>query len=155
MARVVLLTGSNRGEKRALLESAKRYIAAEVGEIVQESQVYESEPWGFSDPECFLNQALVAETGLEPLDVLDRIQAIEARLGRRRGGEEQKEAEERKYEARPIDIDILFYDDRIIENDRLTVPHPLIPVREFALKPLREILGDFVHPVFGKPIREM
>lgn len=154
MARVVLLTGSNEGDKRRLLEQARASVAARVGEIVDESAVYESEPWGFSADETFLNQVLVAETRLEPLAVLDEVQAIERELGRVRRNAVRTD-EKRVYESRPIDIDILFYDREIIDSARLTVPHPLIAQREFVLIPLREVMPDYIHPVLQKAIKDL
>jgi 2-amino-4-hydroxy-6-hydroxymethyldihydropteridine diphosphokinase len=149
MARVVILTGSNRGDKALALARAAEALEERVGTIVRRSAVHESAPWGFSDPESFLNQVLILETNLQPLEVLDRTQAIEKALGRvskhGRGG----------YEPRPIDLDILFYDDLCLTTERLTVPHPLIAERQFVLVPLREVMGDFIHPVYGKPIREL
>jgi 2-amino-4-hydroxy-6-hydroxymethyldihydropteridine diphosphokinase len=152
MARVVILTGSNRGEKAALLARAAEQVGERVGPIVRRSGVYESEPWGFSDPESFLNQVLVSETNLEPLEVLDRTQSIEKALGRVRKPDPPHAP---RYASRPIDIDLLFYDDLRLCSDRLTLPHPLIAEREFVLAPLREVMGDFIHPVYGKPIREL
>ncbi len=191
MARVVILSGSNRGDKALALARAAEALEKRVGPIVRRSAVYESEPWGFSDPENFLNQVLVIETLLEPIPLLDEIQAIEKALGRmRKRGRgvlgtvaprglcspahidpengrvsdpenkcisdlERGRGDVGTYESRPIDIDILFYDDLCLSTERLTVPHPLIAEREFVLVPLREVLGDFIHPVCGKPIREL
>jgi 2-amino-4-hydroxy-6-hydroxymethyldihydropteridine diphosphokinase len=173
MARVVILTGSNRGEKAALLARAAGQIEERVGPVVRRSGVYESAPWGFSDPESFLNQVLIVETGLKPIPLLDELQSIEEVLGRvRKSGrgvlkeglcpptdldtESQGVCDsKRTYVSRPIDIDILFYDDLRLCSDRLTLPHPLIAEREFVLTPLREVMGDFIHPVYGKPIREL
>lgn len=154
MARTVILTGSDRGDKAAALAAAAEALATRVGTIVRRSQVYESEPWGFTDPETFLNQALIIETDLEPLEVLDHAQAIEQELGRVRTAHLSGMAE-RTYASRPIDIDILFYDDLRLDGERLTVPHPRIAEREFVLAPLREVMPDYVHPALGKPIREL
>ena len=154
MPRVILLTGSNRGNRAALLDKARQQIARRVGRVVQVSAVHESEPWGFSDTQHFLNQAIAVETAREPIALLDEIQAIEKELGRIRE-KPMKPGEKRHYEPRPIDIDILFYDDIIMNSERLTIPHPLIRQREFVLVPLREIAPDLIHPVYGKAIREL
>ena len=148
------MTGSNRGDRAGLLEEARRRIGLRVGAVTQASAVYESEPWGFSDDRLFLNQALAVETELEPTAVLDAVQAIERELGRRRETTPESGGE-RVYESRPIDIDILFYDDLILRTERLTIPHPLIREREFVLAPLREIMPDYLHPVYRKPVREL
>ncbi len=136
-ARAILLTGSNRGDRAALLEQARRLIEARVGPVVRASSVHESEPWGFEDPQSFLNQALIVETTLSPIALLDELQAIERELGRVRN-----DGKREGYAPRPIDIDILFYDDLVLDSERLTLPHPLIGEREFVLTPLREIAPD-------------
>lgn len=154
MPRTILLTGSNRGDRTVLLTEARQRIDRCVGAVVQASAVHESEPWGFEDTQNFLNQALVIETKLDPIALLDELQTIEQELGRVRGTQ-GKPGEKRAYESRPIDIDILFYDDLILSSERLTIPHPLIREREFVLVPLREIVPEWVHPVYGKAIREL
>lgn len=156
MAKVVLLTGTNLGNKTRNLESAQAGIASSVGTILRKSRVYESEPWGFESEECFLNQAFIVDTQLLPLEVLDRTQALEEALGRIRPlAPAQSPQGERIYESRLIDIDLLFYNDLILKSERLTIPHPLICQREFVLAPLREIMPGFIHPENGKRIDEL
>lgn len=156
MHRVVLLTGTNLGDKALHIRRAADRIGDEVGHVVLSSRVYESEPWGFDSTDAFLNQVLVVETELSPLAVLDCIQQIETSMGRiRTESRSSVGGETKNYESRTMDIDILFYDDSVIGSDRLTVPHPLICEREFVLTPLREILGDFIHPVIQKKISEL
>ncbi len=148
MARVVLLTGGNLGPVAENLEAASRAIAREVGPIVNRSSVRESEAWGFEAKERFLNQVLVVDTEWEPLEVLRRCQHIEECFGRvRHPGQ--------GYASRTMDIDILFYDRRIIDTSELRIPHPLIGERDFVLAPLEEVMGDFIHPVSGRTIRQM
>lgn len=148
MARVVLLTGGNLGPVAENLEAASRAVAQEVGPIVGRSSVRESEAWGFEAKERFLNQVLVVDTELKPQEVLRRCQRIEQRFGRvRRPGQ--------GYASRTMDIDILFYDRRIIDTPELRIPHPLIGERDFVLAPLEEVMGDFIHPVSGCTIRQM
>ncbi len=154
MAKAVLLTGCNLGDKRHNLKEARRRIALHVGPVLLQSAVYESEPWGFESPDTFLNQVLVCETTLAPLKLLAAIQEIETALGRIRP-DGPVPAGEKHYASRTMDIDILFYDDLILESEKLMVPHPLICSREFVLIPLKEILGDFVHPVIRKKIKEL
>lgn len=151
MARAVLITGGNDGDVRANLAAAAEMIAARVGEIVLRSSVRESEPWGEMEhgTRAFLNQVLVVETALGPFELLDAVQGIETELGR------QRVKGTHRYASRTMDIDILFYDDRVIECERLTIPHPLIAVREFVLAPLCEVLPEIVHPVSGKTAMEM
>ena len=148
MARVVLLTGGNLGPVAENLEAASRAVAQEVGPIVGRSSVRESEAWGFEAKERFLNQVLVVDTELEPQEVLGRCQHIEQRFGRvRHPGQ--------GYASRTMDIDILFYDRRIIDTPELRIPHPLIGERDFVLAPLEEVMGDFIHPVSGRTISQM
>jgi len=153
MARAVLLTGSNMGNKKDLLDRACTLISEQVGTVVCESQIYESEPWGFLSDDTFLNQALIVETKLNPLDLLNTVQSIEEELGRIR--KKTMINNQRIYESRRIDIDILFYDDLILNEERLTIPHPLLAERQFVLVPLKEILPNYIHPVLRKPVREL
>lgn len=155
MAQVTILLGSNRGEREVVLARAREEIAAKLGPIARQSEVHESEPWGFTDPQAFLNQVLVVETALPPLQVLDALLKIENELGRVRGEAKTNEKGERVYASRPIDLDILFYDDLVLNSERLTIPHRLIAKREFVLKPLREVMGDFVHPVLKKAVKDL
>ena len=142
MARVVLLTGGNSGDVKRTLQAAQQLVNAKVGAVLRCSHRYETKPWGFDADGVFSNQALEVSTDLLPLEVLDAVQAIERELGRNRA-------------SRPIDIDILFYDDEVIDSERLTVPHPLMGEREFALVPLCEIMRQRRHPVTGRTVGEM
>lgn len=140
--------GSNLGNRRALIEKAVSLVAERVGRVSALSSFYESEPWGFVSDNTFLNAAAAVETELEPLEVLGRIKEIERELGR------VKKTSER-YEDRPVDIDILFYGDAVINLPELTVPHPLMLMRRFVMEPLAEIAPGFVHPVAGKSVAEL
>ena len=110
--------------------------------LVERSSAYITEPWGFEADEWFLNELLVVETDLEPDDLMDRLLEIETELGRVRHPEIPG------YQSRAIDLDILYYGDRVIDTEKVTIPHPLLHLREFALKPLCEVIPDFIHPVF-------
>lgn len=156
MARVVLLTGGNTGDVKRTLQAAQQLINARVGAVLRCSHRYESEPWGFDAGERFSNQALEVSTDLLPLEVLDAVQEIERELGRNRAAEAVEKARTGvAYTSRPIDIDIIFYDDEVIDGERLTVPHPLLAGREFALAPLCEIMRAHRHPVTGLTVGEM
>lgn len=156
MARVVLLTGGNTGDVKRNLQTAQQLINARVGAVLRCSHRYESAPWGFEAGSRFSNQALEVSTDLTPLEVLDAVQAIEQELGRNRAAESVEKARTGViYTSRPIDIDILFYDDEVIDSERLTVPHPLLAEREFALLPLCEIMRARRHPVSGLTVGEM
>ena len=145
--RAVLLLGSNQGDKARNLEEAIQLIVVNIGNVVLRSSVYETEPWGFESRDAFLNQALVVDTGLEPAKVMEAILGIEKQMGRERIVN--------IYSSRLIDIDILFYDQQIIEGPDLMVPHPLMQSRKFVLAPLNEIIPEFKHPVSGKKISQM
>ena len=156
MARVVLLTGGNTGDVKRTLQAAQQLINARVGAVLRCSHRYESKPWGFDAEQHFSNQALEVSTDLQPLEVLEAVQAIEQELGRNRAAEAvEKASSGAVYCSRPIDIDIIFYDDEVIGDERLTVPHPLLAEREFALTPLCEIMRQRRHPVTGATVGEM
>ena len=155
MARAVLITGGNVGNAEATLAEAAQLIAAEVGAIECASRIYRTKAWGF-EAEDFRNQVLVVESGLEPMEMLATVNDIERRLGRDREREQdEKSATGARYASRSIDIDILFYDDLVVESERLTLPHPRIAEREFVLEPLSEVAAEWRHPVSGKRVEEM
>lgn len=133
-----LLLGANLGNRAATLAAARRLISARIGVIHRQSALYETAAWGLTDQPAFLNQVLAVTTELPPHDVLTHAQAIEAELGRVR---------RERWGARVIDIDLLYDNDRILQTDRLTLPHPYLHQRRFTLVPLAEIAPDFVHPV--------
>lgn len=111
--------------------------------LVERSSAYTTEPWGFEAEEWFLNELLVVETELEPDDLMDALMGIEADLGRVR------HPEQKGYCSRTVDLDILYYGDRIINTAKVSAPHPLLHLRKFALEPLCEVIPDFLHPVFN------
>jgi len=147
MNRVVLLTGGNLDDRIKILQDAKKAIEMHVGCISNASPIVESEAWGFESEQDFLNQVIVADTNLSPIEVLNRIQKIEIDLGRVRKTEQ--------WVSRSIDIDILFYNDDIIESDRLTIPHKHIQDRRFTLYALNQIMAAYQHPVFKKSIEQL
>ena len=156
MARVVLLAGGNLGDVKSRLQRAQKHVNERVGAVLRCSHRYESEPWGFAAAGRFSNQAMEISTDLAPEEVLDAVQAIEAELGRDRAAEQREKARSgAAYVSRPIDIDILFYDDLVLASERLTLPHPLLAEREFALVPLCEIMRSRRHPVSGRTMGEL
>lgn len=155
MASVVLITGGNVGDAEQTLGEAARLINAEIGRVVRHSRIYRTKAWGF-EAEDFRNQVLVVESELEPMQVLDVVNDIERRLGRDRAVEQmEKSATGARYASRSIDIDILFYDDLVVESERLTLPHPRIAEREFVLEPLTEVAARWRHPVSGVSVQQM
>jgi len=143
-----LLLGSNLGNRLVYQRLAIAKIATEVGEILQISPVFETEPWHFEAEANFLNCALEVFTLKTPAEILKCTQEIEQQLGR------QKPAAQ-GYFSREIDIDILFFDDEVLVQKNLEIPHPRIAERRFALEPLCCIAPQKVHPVFKKNISEL
>lgn len=149
MREIFLLTGSNRGDRQEMILRASVLIAEKAGSVLKTSSILETPPWGFTDPVAFLNQALEIETDLPPTQLLSTLHDIETLLGRTRS------AQSSGYASRTMDIDILFYGQKIIQTKTLTIPHPRLHERYFALKPLTEIAPGFVHPVLGKTISQL
>lgn len=142
---VVLGLGGNQGEREKLLSSAIERIKERV-KVLKVSSVYETEAWGGVAKGNFLNLVVLISTEFSPLEVLELVQGIEKDLGRTR---------EQPWGDRAMDIDILFFGDEVIENDRLSVPHPFLADRKFVLVPLLEILPEKKHPITGKTPGEM
>jgi 2-amino-4-hydroxy-6-hydroxymethyldihydropteridine diphosphokinase len=142
-----LLLGSNRGDRIQMLMQAAVLIEKNIGKIISSSLVYETAPWGFEDETYFLNQVHCVQTQLTPVDLMAALLRIESAIGRKRQGN--------NYTSRLIDIDILFYDDHIVDHEHLTIPHPRLHQRRFALTPLSEIAPDFIHPILGITIRDL
>lgn len=139
MHQLFLGTGGNLGNKQVNFDKVYKHIQNELGTILKCSSVYESTPWGFDSNNLFWNQVLWVETLLSPIEILNRIAKIEAKFGRKRTGE--------VYTSREMDIDILYFDDLVLDTETLTIPHPQIANRLFVLIPLAEIAPDLVHPV--------
>jgi 2-amino-4-hydroxy-6-hydroxymethyldihydropteridine diphosphokinase len=141
-----LLIGGNEGDRRVRLATAREEIMAEDGQILLASSLYETAAWGRTDQPDFLNQALKVSTNRTAPAWLLTLLGIEEKMGRRRL---------EKYGPRSIDIDILFFNNSIIQLPQLTIPHPEIRNRRFALAPLEEIAPFLMHPVLGRTIREL
>ena len=134
MHRVFLGLGSNLGRRRTLLKRAIQQIGERVGEVVRQSSFIETEPWGFESKHKFLNGVILCDTDKSPREVLALTQQIERDMGRT-----NKSLSSKKYSDRPIDIDILLYDDLTIDEPDLKIPHPLMEQRDFVMIPLKEI----------------
>ncbi|MDY6799754.1 MAG: 2-amino-4-hydroxy-6-hydroxymethyldihydropteridine diphosphokinase [Bacteroidota bacterium] len=144
MKKVILLCGGNKGNRDYYMDTARQMIEQAIGKILQVSAIYESAPWGFQAEQNFYNQIVVVKTKLAPLAILKKIWEIEKKLGRIRVGNQ--------YSSRTIDIDILFYEQEIIDTPDLVVPHPQLHLRRFTLAPLAEILPDWIHPGFNQSV---
>lgn len=149
MAKLYLALGSNQGDCKALLDAARAACDASLGRVTGCSDYIETAPWGFSSPHPFLNAVLELETELSPLAVLELTQEIERQLGR------QTKSSTAGYQDRPIDLDLLLYDDLVLETPRLTLPHPLMHLRDFVLDPLQQLAPTLRHPVLGLSIAEL
>ena len=136
MIRVFLGIGTNLGDRERNLQAALAILSQKMV-ILKESSIYQTAPWGYLDQPAFLNQVIEAQTDLSPLNLLGFLKDTEKALGRQANF---------RYGPRLIDLDILFYGNRIIQTPRLQIPHPRIAQRAFVLVPLAEIAPDFVHP---------
>lgn len=147
MNNAYLLIGGNVGDRQENLRQAVNAIDTSCGgQVVQQSAIYETAAWGKTDQQAFLNQALLLSTAFTPLHLLQQILQTEVLLGRVR---------QERYGPRIIDIDILFFNDAIINEPALTIPHPEVQNRRFALVPLQEIAPGLVHPVLKKSIDQL
>lgn len=145
--KVYLLLGSNLGDREQLIKDAIKQIANEIGEVLIRSSIYETEAWGNEDQPSFLNIALGVETKLTPTEVLNKALEIELELGRVR---------HEKWGSRLIDIDLIFYDDIVLDmGAELQIPHPQMQYRKFVLEPLAEIAPHYMHPVLKMTVREV
>lgn len=140
---VYLLTGSNLNNPPEQLGVAKKIIENKLGRILDASSVYQTAPWGKKDQFSFFNQVVKIQTLLNPVDLMLEILLIEKEMGRKR---------EEPWGPRVIDIDILFFDNRVVNEHNVVIPHPLLHERRFTLVPLHEIAPEMVHPVLKKKI---
>ena len=144
---IYLAVGSNLGDRKKNIEAAEQKLKKNPKvKFLRASPIYETEPVGGSPQEKYLNAVWEIETGLSPNELLRELLSIEESLGRKR---------EIKNGPRTIDLDILFYNDLIMNGDHLTIPHPRLRDRWFVLKPLWDLRSDLVHPVFGKSVCEL
>jgi 2-amino-4-hydroxy-6-hydroxymethyldihydropteridine diphosphokinase len=146
MNKVFLLIGGNMGDRLQNLHQAIAQLSAAVGPVIQQSAVYETAAWGKTDQAAFLNQALLLDTSLSPGELITAVLLVEERMGRHRT---------EKFGPRVIDIDIMFYNEEVIDEPHLTIPHPQLQNRRFALVPLNEIAPKLVHPVLNKTLEEL
>lgn len=139
--------GSNIGDKKDYIIKAELEISKIFNtKVLKSSSLYKTEPWGIKNQDFFLNSVLEIKTSLNPYELLSELKRIELVLGRKK---------REKWFEREIDIDLLFYNDFILEIEELKIPHPEISNRNFVLVPLCELNPDFVHPVFKKTMKEL
>lgn len=143
---IFILLGSNLGDRNSNLAEAKGLIGQQIGSLVHQSSIYETAAWGKTDQPSFYNQVIQISSSLSPQKLINKTQKIEKELGRVR---------KEKWGERIIDIDLLYFNQFIINELKLQVPHPGIPDRRFTLIPLDEIATDFVHPQLQKTNKQL
>jgi len=149
MNKVYLALGTNLGNKPANLLRAMGYIAEETGIFSAISSVYETKPQGYESENDFLNMLVCVETSLPPTEILRITQSIEKKMGR------LEKTKNSSYRDRIIDIDLIAYNDLILQTENLQLPHPQFHRRRFVLEPFNEIAPDYVHPVLRKKVKEL
>lgn len=142
---IFLAIGTNLGDRLANLRAALHSLPPDV-ELVAVSRIYETPPWGFTDQPAFLNMVIHAWTRLSPESLLSKLKQAEVQIGREPGF---------RWGPRLIDLDILFYDELILDSPPLVIPHKRLHERAFVLVPLADVAAEFVHPVFGKTVRAL
>lgn len=146
MNTVFLIIGGNIGNRKKNLQTASSMIEEQIGRIIKKSKIYETEAWGITDQAAFYNRVLQIKTPFFAEEIMQKILLIEKQMGRVRTI---------KNAARIIDIDILFFNNDIINEPNLTIPHIEISNRRFVLMPLNELAPGMIHPVFKKSIAEL
>ncbi len=148
MNHIFLSLGSNIGNRLMNLDNAVDILSSSGVHAVRLSNVYETSPWGFKASVNFLNQVMEAYTRFSPEKLYRLILKTETTLGRIR-------TDSAEYVSREIDIDILFFNDEVIENDHLSIPHPRLHERGFVLVPMMDLAPDHIHPVLNRTIKEL
>ncbi len=156
MNRTLLLLGSNKGDSESILKvavSSLSSLANPQSKMIL-SSIYESEPWGFDAERWFLNIALIMETPICARELLEEILEIETGLGRVRTKTQSRNLREVRsaYLSREIDIDIILFNQEIINEESLIIPHPRMHLRRFVLEPFVQIAPDYIHPVFNQTL---
>jgi len=146
MHKVCISIGSNMGDRRKNCADALKLMQQRGIHIIKSSKTYETEPWGFEEQPMFVNQAVVADTALGPMSLLSELKMIEKQMGR---------SGSLRWGPRVIDLDIIFYDDIVIDIPELKIPHERAHERRFVLEPLAEIDPDAVHPLLNKTIKSL
>lgn len=147
LTKAYILLGGNLGNILYNFNESIIKINEKAGVVVQKSDTFKSEPWGFDTENDFINQVIMIKTKLSAIHLLNTMKEIEITLGRKRG--------KNQFSSRNIDLDLLFYGNQIIETDELTIPHPRLHLRRFTLVPLKQIAPDLLHPVLNKTVDQL
>jgi 2-amino-4-hydroxy-6-hydroxymethyldihydropteridine diphosphokinase len=145
MIKIFLGLGSNLGDKKRNILDAIELLKEKISGVIV-AKLYETEPQYYKKQDTFMNTVLSGYTDESPRELLEFVKGVERQVGRR---------ERFRYGPREVDVDILFYDDQVYKDEKLTIPHPLLQEREFVLKPFMDLEPDFEHPVLKKTIREL
>lgn len=140
---VYLCLGGNIGHRLEHINQALEHITHKIGNVLKKSRVYETEAWGVAQQQPYLNMVVEVQTLLKPEELIVKLLQIEEILGRTRSNTQA-------YEARTIDIDILFYNQSVISTPELTIPHPRMHLRKFVLIPMQDVNSDYIHPLLNK-----
>jgi len=140
---IYIQIGSNIGDRKSNIQKSMLQIETKLGKICCSSKIYESSPWGYTKQKDFLNSVIKVESDFNPFETLEILQEIENNLGRVR---------KKKWDERIIDLDILLFNEQIINTVNLTIPHQYIQERNFVLVPLNEIAPSYKHPKYNKSI---
>jgi len=146
MKGIILLLGTNVGDRHANLKLACEKIENSNIVIISRSSIYETEPWGFKSQQAFYNQAINIRSRFNPFQLLEKLQLIEKEMGR---------VKNHLYGPRVIDIDILLFDNQVVKTEKLIIPHPHMHKRKFTLVPANEIGSDIIHPISGSTISKL
>ena len=146
MSKVYFSIGSNKGNRSGLINEAIDKIDIIIGKVMLKSSIYDTKSWGFNSNN-FYNICILVESELTPDLILNKILTIEKDMGRLKKTD--------LYSDRCIDIDILFFDNMIINSKSLEIPHPRIQLRKFVLTPMLELTPDLIHPILKKSIRQL
>ena len=141
-----LIIGGNMGDRMRQIIECRELIAHEIGAITKSSGVYETASWGNTDQPAYLNQVLWVQTSMDAVQLLKRCLKIERKMGRERN---------QKWESRLIDIDILLFNQDVVNEENLTIPHPYLEKRRFVLSPLCDIAPKLIHPILLKSIAQL
>ncbi len=149
MADIYLGLGTNLGDKEQNLCQAINHIQERIGKVVSQSAFYSTAPWGFASNHSFLNAAILVNSSFSPFEILEISKRIEYEMGR------IQKSENGVYSDRIIDIDLLLYDDLILDAPELRLPHPLMHERKFVMEPLVEIASEIIHPILKRTMRDI